>query len=432
MEELDGVEALLAGDADGPAARDGLRPPGAPDPVEPPGLESEFEAEGAADADSIETEPISAGKAARLASRAKRQEERGNVVGAAVHWARSARLSDPANADHAYAEAASALDRLTRRLQEALFLRADQADEWAEALTPLLNRASRGFWTNEARLLYDLQTVCLDHERETYRLDLLGWAATLGRRPLKNPLPHLREVAMSNHLRGAARRLGKIKLSKADRLRLDGLLRPAVHRAEDALRERFQPWIDATLRAQWVQPRNLPERVAYAKLVEELLDQVVRNGYTSLGDLRDAASRNQVKLPDVSGPAEFLQGGRLLKTDRALAQALDGVHRRGEVYLRWLQRFSALCSGTRKGRWFSLYVALPFGGSYVLLEGLQHLIGAIEKFASSVSHWFGGSSAPHPASPEMVFELANPWSVLICGSIALGVINWCGWPGCCF
>ena len=296
-----------------------------------------------------------------------------------MHWARSARLADPESAENARHEAASALDRLAKRLQEALFLRADEADDWAEALAPLLPRASRGFWTNEARMLYDLQTVCLDHEREIYRLDLLGWVVSLGRRPLKNPLPHLREVSMSNHLRGAARRLAKVKLAKSDQLRLESLLRPAVHRAEAVLRDRFRPWIDATLKAEWVQPRNLPERVAYAKLVEELLDQIVRNGYTSLGDLRDAASRSQLKLPDLTGPADFFDGGRLLKTDRALAQALDGVHRRGEVYLRWLQRFCALASGTRTGRWLSLYVALPFGGSFVLLEGLQHLIEACAK-----------------------------------------------------
>ena len=71
---------------------------------------------------------------------------------------------------------------------------------------------------------------------------------------------------------------------------------PAVHRAEDALRERFQPWVESTLESAWVRPANLPERVAYRKLVEEMIDPIVSRGFTTLGDLRDAASRGNLKL----------------------------------------------------------------------------------------------------------------------------------------
>ena len=52
---------------------------------------------------------------------------------------------------------------------------------------------------------------------------------------------------------------------------------------------------------------------------------------------------------------------------------LDGVHRRGEVYLRWLQRFSALAFGTPVGAFLTRYLALPFGGSFVLLKGLEEI-----------------------------------------------------------
>ena len=94
-------------------------------------------------------------------------------------------------------------------------------------------------------------------------------------------------------------------------------------------------------------PQNLPERVARKKLVEELLDQIGERGFLTMGDLRDAISRNNLKLPDLSEAARFLRGDQLLRADRKLALALDGVYRRGEFYLRWMQRLSSLGFGTR-------------------------------------------------------------------------------------
>ena len=132
-------------------------------------------------------------------------------------------------------------------------------------------------------------------------------------------------------------------------------------------------------RATWVRPANLPERVAYNKLVEEMLDPIVARGFTTLGDLRDAASRGNLKLSDVASPAEFLRGDRLLQSDRELARALDGVHRRGEVYLRWLQRFSALAFGTPAGRFLTLYLALPYGGVVRAAQGARGDLRAVDR-----------------------------------------------------
>ena len=52
-------------------------------------------------------------------------------------------------------------------------------------------------------------------------------------------------------------------------------------------------------------PQNLPERVARKKLIEELLDQMGERGFLTMGDLRDAISRNNLKLPDLAKPARF-------------------------------------------------------------------------------------------------------------------------------
>ena len=179
-----------------------------------------------------------------------------------------------------------------------------------------------------------------------------------------------------------------------------------MRRAEEDLRGRFRQRVATTLEESWVRPANLPERVADRKLVEELLDPIVTRGFTNLGDLRDAASRGNLKLSDVASPAEFLHGDRLLQSDRALGQALDGVHRRGEVYLRWLQRFSALAFGTPAGRFLTLFLALPFGGSFVLLKGLEEIDElAIARFT------------------HHHFHLVDPANMLVLGTVALGVIN---------
>ena len=123
-----------------------------------------------------------------------------------------------------------------------------------------------------------------------------------------------------------------------------------------------------------LRPRNLPERVARKKLVEELLDRIVERGFLTLGDLRDAVSRNNSKQPDCAGPARFFHGDALLQADRRLAVVLDGVYHGGEAYLRGIQRFSLLAFGTRTGRFLTQYLAVPFGGAFLVLAGLDHLI----------------------------------------------------------
>jgi hypothetical protein len=128
-----------------------------------------------------------------------------------------------------------------------------------------------------------------------------------------------------------------------------------------------------------MRPANYPERVALDKLIEELLDRVTERGFLNIGDLRDALSRNNLKLPDLAGPGEFFKGDRLLLIDKELAVALDGVYRRGEIYMRGLQRFSALAFGTRVGRFLTRYVVLPFGGAFVILQGIQHLVHEISR-----------------------------------------------------
>ncbi len=347
------------------------------------------------------------GAEAKVAERARVASESGNHVRAAILWTRAARRAGPAAGRAERAAARAALNRLAVRLRKALFVQKGESSLWVGALTPLLENAATGFWTPERRLLHDLQNVCLDHEREVFRLEPLAWLFSMGRRPLRHPLPHLREVTMSKHLRHASRRLSRARLDRDRRSRLEGLLDAAGRRADEALRERFRRQVDAALETTWVPPANLPERVAYRKLVEEMLDPIVARGFTTLGDLRDAASRGNLKMNDLASAGEFLRGDPLLRSDRRLAHALDGVHRRGEVYLRWLQRVSALAFGTSAGRFLTLFLALPFGGAFVLLKGLEEI------YEVTLGHLTGNH-----------VELVHTSSVLLLGIVALGVINY--------
>ena len=153
-------------------------------------------------------------------------------------------------------------------------------------------------------------------------------------------------------------------------------------------------------KAVGLKPRNLPEQVAQKKIVEELLDRVVERGFLSLGDLRDALSRNALKLPDIDGPRTLIFGDPLLQADRRLAELLDGVYRPAEFYLRWMQQLSSLAFGTRMGRFLTLNLAVPFGGSYLINNGLDHLYAI---FLDDVHHY------------------ENPFSILLLGVFIFGL-----------
>ena len=342
----------------------------------------------------------------RLLAEADLASGRGNLVRAAMLRTQAARLAGSSQAGQARSAARDAMDRLAGRLKGALGFDEANHREWRKALLAPLDRSARGFWTPEARLLYDLQKVCVDHERPLYSVDLIGWATSLGRRPIKRPLPHHQEAMMMQHLRGAARNLAAARLPEPDRARFSRLLSHAIHQAEGRLRDRFRPEIGKALEQTGFEARDLPERVALQKINEELLDRVVHRGFLSMGDLRDALSRNNRKLPDLAGPVEFLEGDRLLRADRRLAVAMAGVYRGGEVYLRGLQRMSALAFGTKTGRLFTRFVAMPYGGAFVVLEGMQHLVGPI-------SHLLTGAE----------LELIDPIALAIDGTVAIGLIN---------
>lgn len=299
---------------------------------------------------------------------------KGNVVRGAIQRRRAARVAPAPLAYEARRKAVEALDRLLERLRPALELTDDEIPKWQKHLPELLDKADQGTHAPEAAILFDLQTVCLDFESEIYTLDLVEWVLSGGRKPIKRPLTSQRIVRVTRHVRGIAQRLNLARLTDDDRKDLAGLIQTALSRCETRVRERFRPVLFSAMEDVGLRPTNPPERTAFRKMVEELLDRILDYGFLNFSDLRDALSRNQLKLPDLGDPQDFLKGDPLLRLDRRLATLLDGVYRRGEFYLRWLERFTALNFGTKIGRLLTLFVTIPFGGAYLVMQALTHFV----------------------------------------------------------
>jgi hypothetical protein len=337
----------------------------------------------------------------KLGRWAKKARERGNLVRALILWTRARYCAPKEVVGRARATVRDNVDALAFRLLAALEQPQADPDTWHEPLVSLVKLAAHGFWTVEARLLYDLQRVCIDRERRLYRVDLGGWLTSLGRSPLQRPLPHQQNVLICRHLQSARRRLVRVRLSEEDRQRLDGLLGTAAQKAEGLVRSEMRPIIREAIQGAGLCAENLPERVAVRKLVEELLDRIVQRGFTTMGSLRDAVARNYLKLPDLASPQALIYGDLLLRVDRQLAKVLDRVHRRGEFYLRGMQVVSSLGFGTPWGRFVTRYLAVPFGGAYVLEAGLQHVLHKLTGFK----------------------ETTSPLAVFLLGIFFLGLVN---------
>jgi hypothetical protein len=354
------IDRLLARDLDAGALFARTRLPNAPDPGTAP--------------TAVVEPPEEYGK---LMRRARRAAAAANCVQAAILHTRAARVAPAALAAGTRAAAEADLQRLTDRLRDALRLSEAEVAEWRKDLPALLDKADQGRRPVEAALLYDLQNICLDQERDLYALGLVESLLSAGRRPVKRPLPSQRLVQPVRHLQTTAGRLPRARLADAQRDHLAGLLADALRGSEDRLRARFRPVLSDALHDVGLGPANPPERIAFDKTIDELLDRIVSHGFLTFSDLRDAVSRNQLKLPDLASPGQFVRGDELLRLDRRLTVLLDGVYRPSDWYARWLEGLAALSFGTPTGRAVTRYVTLPFGGAFVLTEvltlALSHL-----------------------------------------------------------
>jgi hypothetical protein len=310
----------------------------------------------------------------QLVNAAKRAAKAGNTVRAAILRTRAARVAPASLAQETKTLALIDLQRLTERLQVALKLDESVALDWLRVLPALLEKADQGRWAVEAHLLYDLQQVCVDHEKDIFTLDILESLRSGGKRPMKRALPSQRLVRMTKNLRRALQRLAMARLTDQDRQQLAKLLQSAVGDISERLRTRFRPIIGDALHDVGLKPASPPEDTAKHNLIEEMLDRITQFGFLTFRDVRAALARNQLKLPDLSEPQEFIHGDPLLRLDRRLGTALDGVYRPSELYLRLVQRLTSLNFATSMGRWVTRNLTIPAAGAVVVLDGTQRLV----------------------------------------------------------
>ncbi|MCA9035380.1 MAG: hypothetical protein KDA91_09625, partial [Planctomycetaceae bacterium] len=334
----------------------------------------------------------------RQMKRRDRALERGNTVGAMTCAMQAAeRATTEEKRTSAHQKARLDIEQLILRLRAALQFDEAEVEDWRASIWELATNSIHGFWNADKRLLFDLQKVCLDHERVIYRVDLVKWLVSRGSRPLRRSLTTIREVMMAKHLASSASRLVNVRLSGSERERLYGLLHEAAHLAEEQMRERMRPAVRQTLIGVGLQPDNLPDQVAFDKLIEDSLDCVAERGYLTMGYLRDSISRNDLKLPDLKYASELIRGDHLLRADDQLDVSMDGVYRRGEFYLRWLQITSSMFFGTPMGRFATLFLIIPFGGAKIIVVGVEHII---HLFTGKGRHQAGApSDAADPAEP---------------------------------
>jgi hypothetical protein len=321
--------------------------------------------------------------AERLVRIAEGARDKREIVRAALLDARASMVDDSELASEASAATRGDVETLVARLDAALRPRGEEpspredTEDWLSLLTNLAGEAAArpGLVAGvEAKFLHDLERACLEAEEDDYAVDVVTWALSRGKRPIVRPLPATRELRVARQIAVAAKKVWHLRMPSAQRRLLARLLRSATERAEQNVRAVLRPRILGVLETVGLHPETAPERVARGKLVEELLDHAVTKNFIHLAHLRDALSKNQLKLEDLASTRQLVNGDPLLHADALLDVELDGVYRRGEIYLRALQKFSSVAFGTRPGRFATLYVLLPFGGAFVLLEGIGHLI----------------------------------------------------------
>lgn len=333
------------------------------------------------------------------------------------------------------------LRHLSERLERALGRDVATTSEWQEALRPLLALASAGWWNAESRALYDLQRVCHDHEHEVYSVNVVEWALELGRRPLYRPLPRQRLALVARRLRSALHRLTRCRLSATQRLRLETLLHDAFHAAEHRLRHELTPLVEKALDDVDLKPHNTVEAVGRDRLAQELIDPIVHDGYLSFSGVRDAISRNDVRCHDLRTVGEWVGYDQLMKLDRKLGDALDGVYRRGEIYRYLFQKFSSLLFANPVGRFLTLTLILPLAGAYLVLEALQHTVGTLlTKVFHIQTHMLpvwkvppdpiedpsGAAAVAEHFNPVTVYN--NPWTLTPLVGTAILLFLLINWP----
>ena len=420
------VLQTLAIDVDADDLLRRTRPSGADDDAAAP--PSEADAPQSAEAHLAAMHPLLRAKVARdarqgprLLARAERAAALGNVVRAAILRKRVFRASP--HDKSIFADAMRDLDLLIDRLQKALEWSDAATHDWRASLRIVLSHAASGWRNPEDRLLYDLQKVCIYHERQIYSTNVIEWLLEFGRRPLRRPQPNQQMVLMTKSLNLALHRIPKARLTPPQRAKFAQLLHDALHHIEGRLHDALRPAITQSLEAGGLSPRNAVEQVAGQKLTEELIDGLTYRGFLTMGNVRDAISRNQIKFDDLHTRSDFLKLDPLLRIDRRLSDALDGVYHRGELYVCFFLAFSSLMFATRIRRFFTRTVLMPLAGAFIFLEAFDHTLFLLIRKLTGW-HWFKLSRLDEFKHEPLGHFLLLNLPFVILAVVLLGSLNW--------
>jgi hypothetical protein len=304
----------------------------------------------------------------RLSEQAEKESSLNNATVSAILWTQANRVAPAELSPNTIEKAHKEIRKLVKRLQAALNFNSSDFQNWESALLPLLDKADQGSSPVEARLLTELQSACEDYEQEIYRIDIFSWAISFGKKPMKRPLRFQRLIKIHQRLREASLNAITTRLAFADRKKLETLLQLVWKQNEKLLRDEIRPIIENNLQSVGLKSEGAFGEIARRRLVEEFLDRIIEQGYLNYSELRDMISRNHLKLEDIRDAASFFKGDALLALDENLSLQLDGVYRRSDFYLRWLEKSTALNFGTATGRTLTKFLTLPFGGSFLLIE----------------------------------------------------------------
>ena len=232
----------------------------------------------------------------------------------------------------------------------------------------------RRFGSAPARtLLACLEQVLSESRSDYYRLRFVRWLFSLGRRRLMEPLPFQSLLKALRAMETARARLEEMPWPITDLERFARVLDRLTFRVSARLDEQIMPRVkQAMCKADFV-PRDHRENVAAQKMQLELLDVIKQRRHLKFTDVRDIVARNILRLPDPT-LSEFFRGDRLARFDRTAADALPGVYRPGEIYIKGLQQLSAPLFGTGFGRIVSRYLLVPFGAAYLILKSIDLLL----------------------------------------------------------
>ncbi len=135
---------------------------------------------------------------------AERAAAGGNQVKAALLHASASVCGPQEYSAETHAAACAELGKLAQRLRDALSLAVEEVADWTRVLQALLVPPYDRLWSVEARLLYDLQKACVEHERRVHRTSIWRWILSRGKRSCDRPLPLLGNALALRHLQPSA------------------------------------------------------------------------------------------------------------------------------------------------------------------------------------------------------------------------------------